>query len=80
MHLGLDEFSASEPIHIIAPIGATFLSQRTAQLRASFKHPRVETFGVAPPLSSSTGDTLAEEFVDCHDRSSGSWSDFGGHA
>ena len=25
LHLGLDEFPASEPIHIIAPIGATFL-------------------------------------------------------
>ena len=24
LHLGLDEFLASEPIHIIAPIGATF--------------------------------------------------------
>ena len=28
--LGLDEFLASEPIHIIAPIGATFLRQRAA--------------------------------------------------
>ena len=25
LHLGLDEFPASEPVHIIAPIGATFL-------------------------------------------------------
>ena len=25
LHLGLDEFPASEPIHIITPIGATFL-------------------------------------------------------
>ena len=25
LHLGLDEFSASEPVHIIAPIGATCL-------------------------------------------------------
>ena len=25
LHLGLDEFSAFEPVHIIAPIGATFL-------------------------------------------------------
>ena len=28
LHLGLNEFSASEPIHIISPIGATFLRQR----------------------------------------------------
>ena len=25
LHLGLEEFLASEPVHIIAPIGATFL-------------------------------------------------------
>ena len=25
LHLGLDKFSASEPVYIIAPIGATFL-------------------------------------------------------
>ena len=30
LHLGLDEFLASEPVHIIAPIGATFLRQRAA--------------------------------------------------
>ena len=28
LHLYLDEFSTSEPVHIIAPIGATFLRQR----------------------------------------------------
>ena len=43
LHLGLEDFSASEPIHIIAPIGATFLRQRAAQIRASSKHPRVES-------------------------------------
>ena len=30
LHLGLDEFAASELVHIIAPIGATFLRQRVA--------------------------------------------------
>ena len=25
LHLGLEDFQASEPVHIIAPIGATFL-------------------------------------------------------
>ena len=40
LHLSLDEFPASEPVHIIAPIGATFLRQRAAQLRASSKRPR----------------------------------------
>ena len=28
LHLGLEQFLASEPVHIIAPIGATFLRQR----------------------------------------------------
>ena len=28
LHLGLDEFPAFELVHIIAPIGATFLRQR----------------------------------------------------
>ena len=64
LHLGLDEFSAFEPVHIIAPIGATFLRQRATQIRASSKRPRVESFGVAPPPLSSTCDTMAEESVD----------------
>ena len=55
LHLGLDEFLASEPIHIIAPIGATFLWQRATQMRASSKHPRVESsFGAPSPPSSSS--------------------------
>ena len=48
LDLGLDDFLASELVHIIAPIGATFLRQKVAQLKASFKRPHVE---------SSTGDT-----------------------
>ena len=61
--LGLDEFLAFGPIHIIAPIGATFLRQRAAQMRASFKHLRVESSsGVAPPPS--LGDSAANAFVD----------------
>ena len=64
LHLGLVKFPASEPVHIIAPIGATFLRQRAAQLRARSKCPRVESSSVAPFLPFSTGDTTAEEFVD----------------
>ena len=63
LHLGLDEFLASEPIHIIAPIGTTFLRQRAAQMRASSKHPRVESSSVAPPPPSFTGDNSTEAFV-----------------
>ena len=44
LDLGLEDFPASEPVHIIAPIGATFLRQRASQLKASSKHPRVESF------------------------------------
>ena len=64
LHLGLDDFPVSKPVHIIASVGATFLMQRAAQLKASSKCPRVEPFGVAPPPPSSTGDTTAEESVD----------------
>ena len=64
LHLGLDEFPTSKLFHIIALIGATFLRQRATQMRASSKRPMVESSGVAPPLPSSTGDTLAEESVD----------------
>ena len=64
LDLGLEDFLASEPVHIIAPIGATFLRQRAAQLKASSKHPRIESFigDASRPLTSS--DPTAEEYVD----------------
>ena len=43
LDLGLEDFSASKPIHIIAPIDATFLRERATQLKASSKHTRVES-------------------------------------
>ena len=64
LHLGLDEFPASESVHIIAPIGATFLRKAATQMRASSKRPRGESSDVAPPPLSSTGDTTAKESVD----------------
>ena len=64
LHLGLEEFPASEPVHIIALIGATFLRQRATQMRASSKRPRIESSGVAPLPPSSTGDTSAEASID----------------
>ena len=64
LHLGLVEFPASEPVHIISPIGATFLRQRATQMRASSKHPRVEPSSVTPSPPSSTGATTAKEPVD----------------
>ena len=64
LHLGLVEFPASESVHIIAPIGATFLRQMAAQMRASSKHPRVKPSSVTPPPPSSIGDIMAKESVD----------------
>ena len=64
LDLGLEDFLAFEPIHIIAPIGATFLRQRVAQLKVSSKCSRVESStgdaSRAPPF----GDPTAEDFVD----------------
>ena len=62
--LGLDDFPASEPIHIVAPISATFLRQRAAHIRESSKRPRVKPFGTAPPPPSSTCTTSGEASAD----------------
>ena len=65
LNLGLEDFLAFEPVHIIAPIGATFLKQRAAQMRASSKHPHVESsLGVAPLPPPSLGDPTAEAYGD----------------
>ena len=65
LHLGLDEFPAFEPVHIIASIGATFLRQKATQMKASSKRPRVESSsGFAPPSPSSSGDPVVDVFID----------------
>jgi len=64
LHLGLDEFPTSELVHIIASIDATFLWQRAAQMRASSKCLRVESFDVVPPPPSFIGDTTVEESIE----------------
>ena len=64
MFLGLDDFPASEPVHIVAPIGATFLRQRAAHMRESSKRPRVEPSSTAPLPPSSTGTTSGEASAD----------------
>ena len=64
LHLGLEEFPMFESVHIVAPIGATFLRQRAAQMRASSKCPRVESSGVTPPPPSTTSDATAKASVD----------------
>ena len=63
LRLGLEDFPAFEPAHIIAPIGATFLRQRAAQLKASSKRPRVE-FSIGVASISPSGDPTIQDFVD----------------
>ena len=64
MDLGLEDFPASKPVHIIAPISATFLRQRATQLKASSKHLRVESYTGDASRAPSSGDPSAEAFVD----------------
>ena len=60
LYLGLDGFPSSEPIHVIVPIGATFLRQRAAQLRVAPSRPRGASSSGVPPPPSSTGTAAAE--------------------
>ena len=49
LFLGLDDFPTGEPVHIIAPIGATFLRQRATHLRVGPTRLRSASSGVGPP-------------------------------
>lgn len=60
LFLGLDGFPSGEPVHVIAPIGDTFLRQRPAQLRVTPSRPRGASSSGVPPPPSSTGTTAAE--------------------
>ena len=60
--LGLANFPAGEPVLVIAPISATSLRQRAAQLRVGHMRPRGASFGVVSLPSSSTGADMAEAF------------------
>ena len=60
LFLGLADFPTGEPVHVIAPIGATFLKQRAAHLRVGPTRPRGASSGVVPPPPSSTGADAAE--------------------
>ena len=64
MDLGLEDFPASEPIHVIAPIGATFLRQRAALLKANSKRPRVESSTGDASGPPPFGDPSAKAYVD----------------
>ena len=59
LFLGLDDFPSGEPVHVVAPIGATFLRQRAAHLRVDPSCPRGASSSVVPPPPSSIGvDTV----------------------
>ena len=55
LFLDPNDFPAGEPVHVIDPIGATFLRQRVAYLRVGSTHPRGVSSGDIPPPPSSTG-------------------------
>ena len=58
--LGLDGFPSGEPIHVVAPIGATFLRQRATHMRAVPSRPRGASSSAVPPPPSSIGADDAE--------------------
>ena len=60
LFLGLDGFPFGEPVHVIAPIGVTFLRQRAAQLRVTPSRPRGASSSGVPPSPSSIGVDAAE--------------------
>ena len=55
MFLGLADFPSSEPVHVIGPLGATFLHQRAAYLRADPSVPRGVSSSSVPLPPSSIG-------------------------
>ena len=55
LFLGLDDFPASEPVHVIGPLGATFLRQKAAHLRVDPSVSRGASSSGVPPPPYSTG-------------------------
>ena len=55
LFLGLTDFPAGEPVHVIGPLGATFLRQRAAHLKADPSVSRDASSSSVPPPPSSTG-------------------------
>ena len=60
LFLGLDGFPSGELVHVVAPIGATFLRQRATHLRVAPSRPRGASSSVVPPPPSSTGADATE--------------------
>ena len=55
LFLGLADFPSSEPIHVVGPLGATFLRQKAAHLKADPSVSRGASSSSVPPPPSSTG-------------------------
>ena len=55
LFLGLADFPASEPVHVVGPLGATFLRKRAAHLRADPSVSRGASSSSVSSLPSSSG-------------------------
>ena len=55
LFLGLAAFPASKPVHVVGPLGATFLRQRAAHLKADPSISQGASSSSVPLLPSSTG-------------------------
>ena len=55
LFLGLVDFPSSESVHVVGPLGATFLRQRAAYLRADPSIFQGASSSSVPPPPSSTG-------------------------
>ena len=60
LFLGLDGFPSGEPMHVVAPIGTTFLKQRATHLRVAPSRPRGASSSDIPSPPSSTGADAIE--------------------
>ena len=60
LFLGLADFPSGGPVHVVAPLCATFPRQRAAHLRVNPSDPRGASSGDVPPPPSSTGVDAAE--------------------
>ena len=62
LFLGLDGFFSGELVHVVAPIGATFLRQRATHLRVAPSRPKGASSSAVPLPPSSIGADATETF------------------
>ena len=60
LFLGLADFPVGEPVHVVGPLGATFLRQRAAHLKADPSGPQGASSSSASLPPSSTGAAATE--------------------